>query len=41
VHKHAMKMTFSDDCWMYCVPGEDTSRNIMLMSHHDVVAVDG
>ena len=34
-------MTFSDDCWMYCVPGKDDSRNIMLMSHHDVVAVDG
>ena len=41
VHKNAKKMTFSDDCWMYCIPGEDTSRNIMLMSHHDVVAVDG
>ena len=41
VHKHADKKVFSDDCWMYCIPGEDTSRNIMLMSHHDVVAVDG
>ena len=41
VHKHAKKLTFSDDCWMYYLPGADTSRNIMLMSHHDVVAVDG
>lgn len=41
VHKHAKKMTFSDDCWMYCIPGTDESRNIMLMSHHDVVAADG
>ena len=41
VHKTAKTQIFSDDCWMYCVPGEDTSRNIMLMSHHDVVAVDG
>lgn len=41
VHKHAKKMTFSDDCWMYCLEGKDNSRNIMLMSHHDVVAVDG
>lgn len=41
IHKQAKKLTFSDDCWMYCISGEDTSRNIMLMSHHDVVAVDG
>lgn len=41
VHKVAEKLTFGDDCWMYCIPGEDTNRNIMLMSHHDVVAVDG
>lgn len=41
VHKYAKKLTFSDDCWMYCIPGADNTRNIMLMSHHDVVAVDG
>ena len=41
VHKQAKKMTFSDDCWMYCIEGKDKSRNIMLMSHHDVVAVEG
>lgn len=41
VHEKAEKLTFSDDCWIYRLPGKDTSRNIMLMSHHDVVAADG
>jgi len=41
VHKQAKKMTFSDDCWMYRIEGVDRGRNIMLMSHHDVVAADG
>lgn len=41
VHKKAEKQTFSDDCWIYKLPGKDASRNIMLMSHHDVVAADG
>lgn len=41
VHENAKKMTFSDDCWIYCIEGKDTTRNIMLMSHHDVVAVEG
>ncbi len=41
IHMKAKKMVFSDDCWMYCIEGENTSRNIMIMSHHDVVAVDG
>lgn len=35
------KMTFSDDCWIYKIAGADTAHNIMLMSHHDVVAADG
>lgn len=30
----------SDDCWLYKIPGKDTSRNILLMSHHDVVEAD-
>lgn len=29
-----------DDCWFYRIPGADSSRRIMLMSHHDVVAAD-
>lgn len=41
VHEKARKLTFSDDCWIYKLPGRDSSRNIMLMSHHDVVAADG
>lgn len=41
VHKHTKKMIFSDDCWMYCLEGKDKSRNIMLMSHHDVVEAEG
>lgn len=38
VHSHTQRMIFSDDCWIYKLPGKDQSRNIMLMSHHDVVA---
>ena len=41
VHEKANKMAFGDDCWIYCIKGKDTTRNIMLMSHHDVVAADG
>lgn len=41
VHEKAKKMTFGDDCWIYCIEGKDTTRNIMLMSHHDVVAATG
>lgn len=41
VHKTSEKMTFGDDCWIYKIGGTDKSRNIMLMSHHDVVEVSG
>lgn len=41
VHEKAEKITFSDDCWVYKIPGKDNSHNIMLMSHHDVVEVSG
>lgn len=41
VHEKAEKMFFSDDCWVYKIPGKDNSHNIMLMSHHDVVEVSG
>ncbi len=37
IHQKAEIKYFSDDCWMYKLEGEDTSRNIMVMSHHDVV----
>ena len=41
IHKAAEIKIFSDDCWIYKIKGRDESRNIMLMSHHDVVAADG
>lgn len=41
VHEKAEKLTFSDDCWIYKIKGKDSSRSIMLMSHHDVVPVSG
>lgn len=41
VHKRAELKIFSDDCWIYKIPGKDTSRNFMVMSHHDVVEAEG
>ena len=41
VHERCEKLIFGEDCWVYKLPGMDDSRNIMLMSHHDVVAADG
>lgn len=41
VHKSSEKMTFSEDCWIYKIKGKDEKRNIMLMSHHDVVEANG
>ena len=40
LHRKAEHRLLSDDCWLYKIPGKDTSRNILLMSHHDVVAAD-
>ena len=40
LHKKAERRLLADDCWMYKIPGRDTSRNILLMSHHDVVPAD-
>ena len=40
LHKSAKRQLLSDDCWLYKIPGKDESRNILLMSHHDVVAAD-
>lgn len=40
LHEKAERRVFSDDCWLYKIPGKDASRNILLMSHHDVVAAD-
>lgn len=38
VHKNCERMLFGDGCLVYKLKGKDESRNIMLMSHHDVVA---
>ena len=40
LHEKAERTILADDCWMYKIPGKDPSRNILLMSHHDVVAAD-
>lgn len=42
IHKTAKLMTFGDDCWIYIIDGQDkdNQKNIMLMSHHDVVKAD-
>ena len=37
IHKTAEIRYFSEDCWIYKIEGKDKSRNIMVMSHHDVV----
>lgn len=41
LHERAEIKYFSEDCWVYKIPGRDESRNILLMSHHDVVAATG
>ena len=40
LHRKAERRILADDCWMYKIPGRDPSRNILLMSHHDVVPAD-
>lgn len=41
VHERAERRIFGEDCWVYRLPGRDGTRNIALMSHHDVVAAEG
>lgn len=40
LHEKAERMSFAADCWVYKIPGKNPTRNILLMSHHDVVAAD-
>ena len=40
LHQKADRLLLSDDCWLYKIPGKNPNRNILLMSHHDVVAAD-
>lgn len=36
--RRARKMTFGDGCFVLVIEGENATKNVMLMSHHDVVA---
>ena len=40
LHEKAERQILAEDCWMYKIQGRNTSRNILLMSHHDVVSAD-
>lgn len=37
LHARAERLTFGSGCFVYCIKGENATKNIMLMSHHDVV----
>ena len=37
VHNKAQRLTFGDGCFFYVIEGTDPKKNILLMSHHDVV----
>lgn len=37
LHSKAERLTFGDGCFFYVLEGENAQKNILLMSHHDVV----
>ena len=37
----AKRLTFGDGCFFYIIEGREAKKNILLMSHHDVVDGDG
>lgn len=41
LHQKAALTIFGTGCLIYKIEGENPNKNIMLMSHHDVVAGDG
>lgn len=42
LHQYAKRLTFGSGCFVYVIEGENAVKNVMLMSHHDVVeAGDG
>lgn len=41
IHERAEIKYFSDDCWIYKISGKDETKNVMVMSHHDVVEAAG
>lgn len=41
VSQKAQLQYFGEDCYVYRIPGKDSGKNVMLMSHHDVVPAEG
>lgn len=37
LHAQAARLTFGEGCFFYVINGENATKNILLMSHHDVV----
>ncbi|MBQ8263435.1 MAG: M20/M25/M40 family metallo-hydrolase [Oscillospiraceae bacterium] len=37
LHSRARRLSFGEGCFFYVIEGKNASRNILLMSHHDVV----
>ena len=37
LHSSAKRLTFGDGCFFYILEGTNPQKNILLMSHHDVV----
>lgn len=40
LHAKAKRLTFGSGCFVYVIEGKDAKKNVMLMSHHDVVDGD-
>ena len=40
IAKNAERLTFGSGCFVYVIKGKNSTKNIMLMSHHDVVEGD-
>ncbi|MBQ8611513.1 MAG: M20/M25/M40 family metallo-hydrolase [Oscillospiraceae bacterium] len=40
LHAKAEKLVFGDGCFFYVIRGKNAAKNILLMSHHDVVDGD-
>lgn len=37
LHSRAARLTFGGGCFFYVITGENAAKNVLLMSHHDVV----
>ena len=40
LHAKAKRMTFGTGCFVYVIEGKNATKNVMIMSHHDVVDGD-